>query len=132
MNGEPLTPEHGGPLRLLLPGFAGLRSLNWLTRIEVRNYPSDAPIQANDYKVFPADVARDDADRNVGLTIENMPINAAICSPSDGARVSAGCCTIQSYAIASGHPISRVDVSTDGGIDWRQADIVARPDAPCS
>ena len=132
MNGEPLTPEHGAPLRLVVPGYAGVRSPKWLTRIDVRDRPSDAPIQAKDYKLFPAQVAKDEADWDAGLTIEDMPVNAAICSPIDGARISAGHCTIHGYAIASGRPISRVEVSTNDGIDWQQADIVARPDTPWS
>ncbi len=132
MNGEPLTPEHGAPLRLVVPGYAGVRSPKWLTRIEVRDRPSEAPIQAKDYKLFPADVLKENADWDVGLTIEAMPVNAAICSPVDGARVPAGRCTIQGYAIASGRTISRVEVSTNGAIDWQQADIVGRPDAPWS
>ena len=36
MNGEPLTPEHGAPIRMVVPGYAGVRSAKWLTRIEVR------------------------------------------------------------------------------------------------
>jgi sulfite oxidase len=48
MNGETLAPEHGAPPRLVVPGYAGVRSAKWLTRIEVRDRPSDAPIQAKD------------------------------------------------------------------------------------
>ena len=81
MNGEALAPEHGAPLRLVVPGYAGVRSAKWLTRIEVRDRPSDAPIQAKDYKLFPASVAKEDADWDRGLTIEEMPLNAAICAP---------------------------------------------------
>lgn len=132
MNGAPLTPDHGAPLRLVVPGYAGVRSPKWLTRIEVRDRPSDAPVQAKDYKLFPANIAKDDADWHTGLTIERMPVNSAVCAPVDGASVAAGRCTITGYAIASGRPISRVEVSTNGGIDWQQADITARPDAPWS
>lgn len=44
MNGEPLAPEHGFPLRLVVPGFAGVRSAKWLARITVQDAPSDNPI----------------------------------------------------------------------------------------
>ncbi|MFS0771153.1 sulfite oxidase [Sphingomonas sp. 1P08PE] len=132
MNGEPLAPEHGAPLRLVVPGYAGVRSPKWLTRIEVRDRPSDAPIQAKDYKLFPAYVAKEDADWNNGLTIEEMPLNAAICSPVDGVRLDAGRCVIQGYAIASGRTVSRVEISADGGLDWTQAVIDHPSGAPWS
>lgn len=132
MNGEPLAPEHGAPLRLVVPGYAGVRSPKWLTRIEVRDRPSDAPIQAKDYKLFPADVAKDDADWDAGMTIEEMPLNAAICSPVDGARLDVCRCVIQGYAIASGRAVSRVEISANGGMDWIQAVIDHPPGAPWS
>jgi sulfite oxidase len=132
MNGEALAPEHGAPLRLVVPGYAGVRSAKWLTRIEVRDRPSDAPIQAKDYKLFPASVAKEDADWDRGLTIEEMPLNAAICAPVDGAHVSAGACEIAGYAVAFGRAVTRVEVSVNGGTDWLQAELTAKPDAPWS
>ena len=132
MNREPLAPEHGAPLRLVVPGYAGVRSAKWLTRIEVRERPSDAPIQARDYKLFPSSVSNEQADWTQGLTIEEMPLNAAICSPRDGAVVGAGSCTVEGYAVALGRAVSRVEVSTNGGTDWTQAELIAKPDAPWS
>lgn len=132
MNGEPLTPEHGAPLRLVVPGYAGVRSAKWLTRIEVRDRPSDAPIQAKDYKLFPSSVSKEAADWEHGLTIEEMPLNAAICSPVDGAHLGSGSCSIEGYAVAFGRAVSRVEVSANGGTDWVQADLTVRPDAPWS
>lgn len=121
MNGEPLLPEHGAPLRLVVPGYAGVRSAKWLTRIEVQAHPSDAPIQARDYKLFPASVAKEDADWNAGLTIEAMPLNAAICEPADGDSLAEGELTLRGYAVAYGRAVSRVEVSLNGGRDWKQA-----------
>ena len=132
MNGEPLAAEHGAPLRLVVPGYAGVRSAKWLTRIEVRDRPSDAPIQAKDYKLFPSSVMKEEANWDQGLTINEMPLNAAICSPEDGARVSSGVCSVEGYAVAFGRAVSRVEVSTNGGTDWVQAELTAKPDAPWS
>ncbi|TPG18853.1 molybdopterin oxidoreductase [Sphingomonas koreensis] len=127
MNGEPLAPEHGAPIRLVTPGYAGARSPKWLTRIELRDTPSDAPIQAHDYKLFPASVAKTDADWSKGLTIDAMPINAAICDPVAGATLPAGPHTLRGYAIAYDRSIARVDVSIDGGGTWRQATLQHDP-----
>ena len=56
MNGEALLPKHGFPVRAVVPGFAGVRSPKWLRRLTVQDYRSDNPIQAGDYKLYPADV----------------------------------------------------------------------------
>ena len=83
--GWQLTVSKGSAAR-----YAGVRSAKWLTRIEVRDAPSDAPIQSHDYKLFPADVTSDTVDWSQGLTINAMPLNAAICSPGDGESLAAG------------------------------------------
>lgn len=132
INGEPLAVEHGAPLRLVVPGYAGVRSAKWLTRIEVRDRPSDAPIQSKDYKLFPSSVTKEEAVWDRGLTIEEMPLNAAICSPEDNAHVPSGSCIIKGYAVAFGRPVSRVEVSANGGLDWVQAELIRKANAPWS
>ena len=54
MNGEPLAPEHGYPLRVVTPGYAGVRSPKWLCRIEVRDTPSDCPDPGRGLQAAPA------------------------------------------------------------------------------
>lgn len=128
MNDAPLTPEHGAPLRLVTPGFAGARSPKWLTRIALADAPASGPMQARDYKLFPASIAREEADWDRGLPIDELPVNAAICAPVDGARVAAGTCEVRGYATASGRAIARVEVSADCGENWLQAEIIAGVD----
>jgi len=106
LNGEPLTPEHGAPMRIIVPDQAGVRSAKWIEKIEVRDTPSNAPIQAKDYKLFPASVAEDDADWDKGLTIEAMPVSSAICIPEQGESVEAGLIHIEGYAVAYGRRVS--------------------------
>lgn len=130
MNGEPLLPEHGAPMRMVVPGYAGVRSPKWLSRIELRTTPSEATIQAKDYKLFPAAVEPGEVDWEQGLTINEMPLNAAICEPVDGARVAAGRATLRGYAIAYDRAIGRVEVSVNGGIDWQQASLTRDDTAP--
>jgi sulfite oxidase len=130
MNGEPLLPEHGFPLRAVVPGFAGVRSPKWLRRITVQDHPSDNPIQASDYKLYPSDVTAEAADPARGHTIDAMPLNAAICEPARGASLTAGACRIRGYAVAGDRAVIRVDVSGDGGRSWTQAALEHAPDAP--
>ena len=132
ISGEALTPPHGAPMRLVVPGYAGVRSAKWLTRIELSDAPSPAAIQAKDYKLFPPDEDGTAPDWGAGLTIEAMPVNSAICVPRDGDTVAAGSVEVRGYAVAYGRRVARVDVSADDGATWTRAafdDGDAAPDA---
>ncbi len=132
MNGEALAPEHGHPLRVVVPGFAGVRSPKWLAAITVQDSPSDNPVQARDYKLMPPDVTQNTVDWETGITIYDMPLNSAICEPQAHARMKAGRTTLRGYAIATARAIVRVDVSMDGGRSWSQAELDHDADAPWS
>lgn len=132
IGGEPLSSAHGAPMRLVVPGYAGVRSVKWLTRIELRDEPSTAPIQAKDYKLFPPDEDGRDVDWSKGLVIEAMPVNSAICVPRDGDTVAAGVLAVSGYALAYGRRVARVHLSTNNGRHWTQARFIdddAAPDA---
>jgi sulfite oxidase len=130
MNGAPLAREHGYPLRAVVPGFAGVRSPKWLRRITVQECPSDNPIQAADYKLYPPDVTAETADPARGHTIDLMPLTSAICEPARGAALRAGPTPVRGYAVAGDRAVVRVDVSGDGGRTWRQAALEHDPAAP--
>ncbi len=132
MNDEMLTPEHGAPLRVVVPGFAGVRSVKWLSAITVQDAPSANHMQARDYKLMPPDVTAETVDWERGVTIDEMPLNAAICEPTAGARLAAGPTTLRGYAVVSGRSVARVDVSCDGGRHWQQAALEHDADAPWS
>lgn len=123
MNGAPLTKEHGAPLRVVVPGFAGVRSAKWLKSITVQDKPSEAFQQAKDYLLFPPDMRKATVDESRGVTITAMPLNSAICEPSFGTTLAEGKTTVRGYAIATDRAIVRVDVSPNGGRDWVQATI---------
>ena len=124
MNGAPLEPKHGYPLRVVTPGFAGVRSPKWLVAIEVRDSPSDSPIQAEDYKLLPPDIQTvEDIDWSRGVTINDLPVNSAICEPAAHAELKVGKHSLRGWAAATARGITRVDVSTNGGRTWSQARI---------
>ena len=123
MNGKTLAPEHGFPLRAVVAGFAGVRSPKWLAGITVQDRPSDAKPQARDYKMFPPHVSKDTADWDKGVTIYDMPLNSAICEPAPMTELAAGPATVRGYATATARRIVRVDVSSDGGRNWTQAEL---------
>jgi sulfite oxidase len=123
MNGEPLAAEHGFPLRIVAPGWAGVRSTKWLSAVTVQDRPSEAHQQARDYKLFPPDMRPDTEDLSRGLTIEAMPLNCALAEPAPGAVLAAGRVEVRGYAVATDRAVIRVDLSGDGGRSWRQATL---------
>jgi len=72
MNDEPLAPEHGFPLRVIVPGYIGARSVKWLREITLQERPSTNPYQARDYKLFPPEITAQTADWSRGKTIEDL------------------------------------------------------------
>ena len=132
MNGEPLAPEHGFPLRVVVPGYVAARSVKWLGAIRVQSAPSDNYFQRYDYKLFPPDTDASNVDWEAGTMLNELPVNSAICEPADGAEVSAGPVTLRGYAMAGGRTIERVEVSADDGRSWLGAACEHSPGEPWS
>lgn len=132
MNGVALTAKHGAPLRLVVPGYAGVRSPKWLHTITVQDAPSSNLIQADDYKLFPPHVTKETADPARGITINGLPLNSAICEPAPHAHLPAGPIILRGYATATERAVMRVDVSMDGGRNWTQAEIEDHAGGPWS
>lgn len=128
MNGEPLPPIHGAPLRAVVPGYVAARSVKWLTQITVQEQPSDNHFQAHDYKTFPIDVTEHNVDWTGGTMLNEHATHAAFVSPASGARVRPGKTTARGYALAAGNAvIRRVEVSADGGKTWQAATFDSEP-----
>jgi sulfite oxidase len=122
MNGEPLAPVHGAPLRAVVPGYVGARSVKWLERIELRETPWDGYFQRVAYRLLPADAS---PGPGAGMPLGLVALNADILAPADGATVAAGPVEVRGYAFAGGErEVSRVDVSLDGGASWSQAELL--------
>jgi len=129
MNDEPLAPEHGFPLRVIVPGYIGARSVKWLREITLQEGPSTNPYEARDYKLFPPEITAQTADWSRAKPIEDLTLNAVITTPREGETVAAGPTRIQGYAIAGeGTPVERVELSVDAGKTWATANIVERAD----
>jgi sulfite oxidase len=122
MNGEPLAPVHGAPLRVVVPGYIGARSVKWLERIEVRSTPWQGYFQDVAYRLLPEDGA---PGPGAGMPLGLVALNADVLSPADGETVAAGRVDVRGYAFAGGERhVARVDVSLDGGATWSQAELL--------
>lgn len=124
MNGEPLRPEHGYPLRAVVPGWIGARSVKWVGQIRLRAEPSDNWYQARSYKLFPPQVDAATADWESGLMLGELSLTSVICSPADGEELRAGKVAVRGYAMAGGQrTVERVEVSADHGDTWVVAEL---------
>jgi sulfite oxidase len=124
MNSEPLPRVHGGPVRVVVPGYIGARSVKWITGITVQPVPSENYFQASDYSILPPDADPNNAAPGEGISLSSLSLNCDILVPVDDAEIPAGALTIHGYALAGdGRGIGRVDVSVDEGRTWRQADL---------
>jgi sulfite oxidase len=124
MNSEPLPRIHGGPVRVVVPGYIGARSVKWVNHITVQPGPSENYFQALDYRILPPETDPDTAAPGEGISLSSVPLNCDILCPGDGAEIPAGPVTIHGWALAAdGRDIARVDVSLDWGHTWRQANL---------
>jgi sulfite oxidase len=128
MNSEPLPRAHGGPVRVVVPGYVGARSVKWVNAITVRRGPSENYFQSHDYRILPPEADPDTAAAGEGISLSSLALNCDILDPTDGDRVPRGRLTIRGYGIAGdGRSVERVDVSLDDGLTWRQADLHRAP-----
>jgi len=132
MNGELLHPDHGYPVRLLMPGYIGGRMIKWLSTITVTEEEGDNHYHIYDNRVFPKEMDSKEAVSKAGIwkdgayTINDRNINSAIWSPAHCAKikVSDQMYTLRGYAYAgAGRPVHRVEVTLNNAQNWRTARI---------
>jgi DMSO/TMAO reductase YedYZ molybdopterin-dependent catalytic subunit len=117
MNGEPLTPAHGFPLRAIVPGWYGMASIKWLQRISVTNQPFNGYYQTVDYAFW----KRDGAGPTLVPLTEMQP-KAEIARPQVNDVIRAGSNYLIKGAAWSGEAeIRKVEISLENGKSWREA-----------
>ena len=125
MNGQPITPLHGFPLRAIVPGWEGAYSIKWLTSLRVADRESDSFWVATGYR-YPtkrvAPGATVDAKDMAPLT--GLVVKSLITRPLDGVTVGPGKVDVAGFAWAGETDISRVEISTDHGASWQPARLV--------
>jgi len=134
MNGEALRPDHGKPLRAVIPGQIGGRSVKWLKKLIVTDTPSDNWYHVYDNRVLPTMVSPEESANNPQwwmddrYAIYDLSTNSAICYPQHEERWSLTDNTdtyrARGYAYSGGgRRITRVEISLDKGRTWRLADV---------
>ena len=124
MNDKPLPAVHGAPLRVVVPGWIGARSVKWLRRVTVQQQSSDNYFQATAYRLLAPQADPDAAGPGDGISLGAVALSSAVLAPDPGSGVVAGPVEVAGYAHAGhGRHAARVDVSLDGGTTWVQAEL---------
>ncbi|MEY2503541.1 MAG: sulfite oxidase [Verrucomicrobiota bacterium] len=127
MNGQPLPNIHGGPARLIVPGWAGSASQKWLTRITLIDKEHDGPGMTEfSYRVpIKPMIPGDKGDPKNFKVLESMPVRSIVTSPANGAKIAAGTKELQlrGAAWAGDLTVKQVDVSMDFGATWQKTNL---------
>src|SRR3954447_3428901 len=120
MNGQPLPPQHGFPLRLVVPGWYGMTSVKWLDRIEVVDRPFRGYQQARGYRL--RQTPDEEGEPVTRMVPRSLMIPPGVPDFATRERIlEPGRCTIRGRAWSGLAPIERVEVSVDGGESWNDA-----------
>lgn len=127
LNGAPLPPAHGFPLRAVVPGWIGARSVKWLGRITLREEPSSNYFQSKAYRVQRKINPNDPRDVSGGVALGEVPLNVVIVEPSPKQVVTAGPVRVRGWALGSGgHALTAIEVSAGNEQEWMRAGVVAK------
>ncbi|KHN97872.1 Nitrate reductase [Metarhizium album ARSEF 1941] len=134
MNGCALHPDHGKPVRVVIPGQIGGRSVKWLRRIIITEEPSDNWYHIYDNRVLPtmvtpeASVDLPDTWRDERYAIYDLNTNGVICYPAHNEKLllngNMRTYKVRGYAYGGGGKrVTRMEVTLDSGKSWRLANI---------
>ncbi len=121
MNGVPVSLAHGGPLRLIVPGYTGVNNIKYIRQLAFTARESEAAIMSHGYRLSPPG-GKGSPDQP---SVQDMSVKSWINSPTaDAGPVRAGNVQIQGVAFGGLNSVARVDVSLDGGKTWNAARFV--------
>ena len=121
MNGASISLAHGGPLRLIVPGYTGVNNIKYIKRLAFTAAETDARIMSHGYRISPPGTNGDPSQPSV----QEMSVKSWINSPNpEHAQLKAGQVQIQGVAFGGLNAVKRVDVSVDGGKTWQNARLV--------
>ncbi|KAH7577196.1 hypothetical protein JRO89_XS01G0219400 [Xanthoceras sorbifolium] len=126
-----LNRDHGYPLRVVVPGVIGARSVKWLDAINIIAEECQGFFMQKDYKMFPPSVNWDNINWTTRRPLMDFPVQCAICSLEDMNMIKPGKVKISGYAVSGGgRGIERLDVSIDGGKNWVEASRYQKMGSP--
>eukprot|EP00397_Hematodinium_sp_SG-2012_P010215 GEMP01010324.1.p1 GENE.GEMP01010324.1~~GEMP01010324.1.p1 ORF type:complete len:530 (+),score=92.50 GEMP01010324.1:1-1590(+) len=122
MNNEPLPPDHGAPLRIVIPGYSSKCSCKWVKKISVQQEETTYHMHHRYYKWFPPHLTNSTTQLEEMLAVPpltELNTNCVIFQPRNNARVKKGPLKVNGYAFTGGgRPLARAEISLDGGDNW--------------
>lgn len=127
LNGEPLPLVHGGPLRLVLPGYASINYIKYVRRIAFTHDESSAHIQTSEFRV-PLRAGQP----QVTIPAWRLPVKSWITAPLpvNDQPLTAGDIVIQGVAMGGSSAVAHIEISTDGGLSWQPAQFTGMDFGP--
>jgi len=133
-NGEKLQPDHGYPVRLIIPGYIGGRMIKWLKRINVIPHETKNHYHYHDNRILPPHITAEESLKNgwwykPEYIFNELNINSAIASPLHDEELPIAKNIDKTYKVSGyaytggGRMVTRVEVSLDGGVHWELATI---------
>jgi sulfite dehydrogenase len=121
VNGEPIPLAHGGPLRMIVPGYTGVNNVKYIKRLAFTKEQSPAKIQQTGYRFAPLG----EKGAPVHKSIWEMPVKSWVTHPcEDGEKLKAGKVQIRGVAMGGMTAAKKVEVSVNGGKDWQEATLI--------
>ena len=133
-NGERLQPDHGFPVRLVIPGYIGGRMIKWLKEINVLNHETKNHYHYHDNRILPPQITAEESLKGSWwykpeFIFNELNINSAIASPLHDEELSIAKNIDKKYNVSGyaytggGRKLTRVEVSIDGGVHWELATL---------
>ena len=122
MGGKPVPHLHGGPARVIVPGFVGSASIKWVERIMLLTEEFNGFYMKSNYTA-----PRADSDKEV-YSLQSLEAKSIIIGPADGAKLQPGRVTMWGWAWSGEGELTGIDVSTDGGQTWNPGKFVGKWD----
>ncbi|MFT7167633.1 MAG: sulfite oxidase [Paracoccaceae bacterium] len=121
LNSEPIPLSHGGPLRLVIPGYYGVNNVKYLKRLAATEAETDAKIQAKSYRVRPIGVSGAPDQPSMF----DMNVKSWITGPLGDESPKAGRHMVTCVAFSGESPVASVEITTDGGKTWKAAEAIS-------
>lgn len=126
MNGQPLHPSHGAPLRVVVPGWGADCWVKWVTGIQVLDREFDGffmkTAYRHPYKPVPPGTAVDPAQMK---PVESLRVKSVIATPKDNMVIGQGPTRIAGAAWSGEAPLAKVEISVDAGKNWQPARLTS-------